>query len=206
MSQTTERVTKSLSKNLRRRGALPALLTALGVAAFLVLQNVLSTLVTLLGLVGTPTQTTVDGLEQLEVLHVSDYIWQGVLTQTLIIALPLAFGVFVSCWILAPIGGELALRFVVARSVLAGAVGAAIVFLVAVLAWFVGSIESGGILSNWYVSPYNDVFSPLLQALTTALGSFVYTLPLVILGGVLLWTWSRWTDRVHDVSGILDEV
>jgi len=206
MSQTTERVTKSLSKNLRRRGAWPALLTALGVAAFLVLQNVLSTLVTLIGLAGTPTQTTVDGLQQLEVVHVSDYIWQGVLTQTLIISLPLAFGVFVSFWILAPIGEELHLRFVVARSVLAGAIGAVIVFLVAIVATLVGSIESGGILSSWSISPYNDFLSSTLQSLNTALGSFVFALPLVILGGVLLWTWTRATDRDHDPSGILDEV
>ncbi|TBN57042.1 hypothetical protein EYE40_06305 [Glaciihabitans arcticus] len=206
MSQTAERVTKSVTKNLGRRGAWPALLTALGVAAFLVMQNVLSSLVTMLGLIGTPTQTTVDGLEQLEVIHVSDYIWQGVLTQTLIISLPLAFGVFVSFWILAPIGEELQLRFVVARSVLAGAVGAVIIFLVAVISALVGSIESGGILSSWSFSPYADFFSSALQALTTALGSFVFTLPLVILGGVLLWTWTRHTDREHDPSGILDEV
>ena len=206
MSQTTERVTKSLSKNLRRRGAWPALLTALGVAAFLVLQNVLSSLVTLIGLAGTPAQTGTDGLYELEQVPFSDYIWQGVLTQTLIVSLPLAFGVFVSFWILAPIGEELHLRFVVARSVLAGAVGTVIVFLVAVVTALVGSIESGGILSTWSVSPYTDFLSSTLQALNTALGSFVFTLPLVILGGVLLWTWTRATDREHEPSGILDEV
>ena len=206
MSQTTERVTKSLSKNLKRRGAWPALLTALGVAAFLVLQNVLSSLVALIGLAGTPAQTSTDGLYELEQLPFADYIWQGVLTQTLIISLPLAFGVFVSFWILAPIGEELHLRFVVARSVLAGAIGAVIVFLVAIVSTLVGSIESGGILSSWSISPYNDFLSSTLQSLNTALGSFVFTLPLVILGGVLLWTWTRATDREHDPSGILDEV
>ena len=122
------------------------------------------------------------------------------------VALPLAFGVFVSLWILAPIADELHLRFVVARSVLAAGVGTLLVFLVGIIAWFVVAVgEMGSVFGNSFPWP-SGVLDSLLQALVTALYVFVGTLPVVILGGVLLRNWLRERDEPHEVSGILDEV
>lgn len=206
MSKVTSRMTKSIVKNVRRPGAVPAFVTALGVLGFIALQRALSTLVTLVGYAGTPTVGETSGLYELEQPDLTALLWLGAGQELLLVAVPLAFGVFVSLWILAPIADELHLRFVVARSVLAAGVGTLLVFLVGIITWFVIAVgESGSLFGNSFPWP-SGVLEALLQALVTALSVFVATLPVVILGGVLLRNWLRGRDEPHEVSGILDEV
>ena len=208
MSNATARMTKSLVKNVRRPGVVPALVTALGVLGFLVLQRVLSTLVSLIGIAGYTTDGTVSGLYELEQPGIAVTLWVGAMQELLLVAVPFAFGVFVSLWILAPIADSLRLRHVFARATLAAAIGTGMVFLVGAIAAFATAVSQAGSLfgnSFPWPSPF-AVLNPLLQALITALSVFVAVLPVVLLAGVLLWTWLRGRDAPHEVSGILDEV
>lgn len=210
MSNAAARVTKSLVTNVRRPGALPALVAAAGLLAFLAFQRALFTLVGFIGMGAYAGQSSSSGLDELTQLTlVADY-WQGALSSVLLTSLPLAFGVFVSLWILAPIADSLVLRFVIARSVLAGAIGSVLVFLVSIIAWFIAAVnQTGSLFGNsfpWPVSSVAGLLAPLFSALTSASSTFVLTLPGVVLAGVLLWMWLRGRDEPHNVSGILDEV
>ena len=180
------RLTKSLGKNLRRKGALPAVIAASGIGVFLALQQ--------LG-----TAVTGD--------RAAAGLWEGYGLHLLTVSLPFVFGVFVSLWMLAPISDELLLRFVIARSVLSAVVGGLMVLLVTVVLSVAGFFEE--------TVSYEGSYLPL--AFETAWGAFLRTLaeigsyaldrlPLVLLGGVLLWVWWRAGERRHPVSGILDEV
>jgi len=180
------RLTKSLGKNLRRRGALPALIAAIGIGMFLALQRLVTAV------------TTQDAATSL---------WAEYGLHLLTITLPFVFGVFVSLWMLAPISDELLLRFVIARSVLAAVVGGLMVLLVTGVLTVAGFFEQ--------TITYSGSYEPI--ELGTAWGTFLHTLatigadalqqlPLVLLGGVLLWVWWRAGERRHPVSGILDEV
>lgn len=202
MTQATERVQKSLAKNLSRRGKLPAFVTALGFLAFTALQVTLNTLVSLIGLA--PYGSTASDGDSLS------YAFQGVGISLLTSALPFAFGFFVSLWILAPISDELELRFVIARGVLAGALGFVIVAITGIVLAFVSTIEGGGTGSTlgyaWPWEQFGGFGANVLAVLATSLGLFVSFLPHVILAAVLLWHWLRTHERSHSVSGILDEM
>jgi len=195
MSQATARVQKSLAKNLSRRGKLPAFVTSLGFLAFTALQVTLTSLV---GLIGFSQQDVVA------------YLLPGIGITLLSSTLPFAFGFFVSLWILAPISDELELRFVIARGVLAGAVGFAIVAIVGVILAFVSTIESGGTGSTlgyaWPWEQFGGFGANVVTVIASSLGLVVSYLPHVILAAVLLWHWLRTHEREHSVSGILDEM
>lgn len=200
MSQATARVTASLGKNLRRRGALPAFLTALGTGLFLTVQSLLGALVSLIGV-----QQATSGLYELDYTSVAI---QGALVSLLVTALPFVFGMFVSLWILAPIADELALRFVIARGILAGVIGSLLVFITSIVLVLVGVFEASGsfITSTFPWPSVESGLADVLMSLSMALSYLVHLLPVVILAAVLLWHWLRTHDREHSVSGILDEV
>jgi len=200
MSQATARVTASLSKNLRRRGALPAFLTALGTGLFLTVQSLLGALVSLIGV-----QQATNGLYELDYTSVAI---QGALVSLLVTALPFVFGMFVSLWILAPIADELALRFVIARGILAGVIGSLLVFITSIVLVLVGVFDASGsfITATFPWPSVESGLADLLMSLSMALSYLVHLLPVVILAAVLLWHWLRTHDREHSVSGILDEV
>jgi hypothetical protein len=203
MTQATARVTKSLAKNLSRRGKLPAFVTSLVLLAFICVQVVLSTLVGLIS----AAQYQTSGLYEMDATALA---FQNAAFSILMSALPFAFGVFVSLWILAPISDELVLRFVIARGLLAGAVGFVITLLVGLIFAFVVTVEGGGMQSTLgYAFPwaqFADFGSVALNTLVGALNNFVGKLPHVMLAAVLLWHWLRTHERTHSVSGILDEV
>jgi len=204
MTQATQRVTKSLARNLRRRGALPAFLTALGMLAFIVGQMFLASAVSLIGF---SQYAQTDGLYEVDAAAT---FFQGAALSSLTTALPFAFGFFVSLWIVAPISDELALRFVIARGILAGAVGLVLVILTGLVLALVSTIESGGTGSTLgYAFPWDRFGNFGVSALavfTSALAFFVAHLAHVILASVALWHWLRTHERAHSVSGILDEV
>ena len=203
MTQATARVQKSLAKNLSRRGKLPAFVTSLVLFAFIVMQIVLSTLV---GLINTAQYQT-SGLYELDA---TAFAFQNAAFSILMGALPFVFGAFVSLWIVAPISDELALRFVIARGVLAGVVGFAITLLVGLVYGFAVTVDGGGTQSTLgYAFPweqFSDFGSVALNTLVGSLNSLVDKIPHVILAAVLLWHWLRTHERSHSVSGILDEV
>jgi MFS family permease len=200
MSQATARVQKSLAKNLSRRGKLPAFVTALGFLAFTALQVLLTTLVSLIG------YSTYDSVQA----NPLDYVFPGLGITLLTSTVPFAFGFFVSLWILAPISDELELRFVIARGVLAGAVGFVIVAIVGVILAFVATVEGGGTGStlgySWPWEQFGGFGANVLTVLATSLGLYLSYLPHVMLAAVLLWHWLRTHERSHSVSGILDEM
>ena len=204
MTQATQRVTKSLARNLRRRGALPALLTALGLVLFVVAQLFLQTAISLIGVAQYP-QT--DGLYEVDAAAT---LFQGATLSSLTTALPFAFGFFVSLWIVAPISDELALRFVIARGILAGGVGLVLVVLTGLVLAFASTIEAGGTGSTLgYAFPWDrfgDYGTSALAVLVGSLSFFVVHLAHVILASVAVWHWLRTHERSHSVSGILDEM
>ncbi|MGV8884848.1 MAG: hypothetical protein ACOH1T_04570 [Microbacteriaceae bacterium] len=210
MANATARMTQSLVKNVRRPGVVSALFAGIGVLAFLAVQQVLFTLVNFVSLAAYPSQQDSSGLFELEQPDMGVVYWQSAASNVMFTALPMAFGVFVSLWIIAPIADSLVLRFVVARSVLAGAIGGLMVFLVGLLAWFVVAVsQTGSLFGNsfpWPVSSPAGLLAPVIDAVTTSLSVFASTLPVALLAGVLLWMWLRGRDKPHNVSGILDEV
>ena len=167
MSQATARVTASLSKNLKRRGALPAFLTALGTGVFLAVQSVLSALV---GLIGVQQATT--GLYEIDYTSLAI---QGSLVSLLVTALPFVFGMFVSLWILAPIADELALRFVIARGILSGVIGFVLVFITNLVLVLVGVFEaSGSFITSAFPWPSIEAgLGDVLMSLSMSLSYFV---------------------------------
>lgn len=182
---------------LAKRGLLAALVTAAGVLALVLAQQFLTGVLSL----GIAVQFGSGGLEY------AASVLQGVWIAALTTALPMAVGVFVSLWLLAPIGAVLRLGHVIARGLLATAAGAALTLVVgfvvlvgravgALRPWFGSSFDSNGSLRE---------FGPgLLSAVTQALTTAVQLAPLVTLAVVLLWTWTRSTDRDHDVHGYVD--
>jgi len=200
MSQATARVQKSLAKNLSRRGKLPAFITSLGFLAFTALQVFLSSLVSLIGI------SRYDSFQGDALAYIVPGLGISLLTSTL----PFAFGFFVSLWILAPVSDELELRFVIARGVLAGALGFVIVAVTGVILAFVITVEGGGTGStlgySWPWEQFEGFGANVLTVLASSLGLFVSYLPHVILAAVLLWHWLRTHERSHSVSGILDEM
>jgi len=195
MSQATARVQKSLAKNLSRRGKLPAFVTSLGFLAFTALQVLLTSLVSLIGF---------------SQQDVAAYVLPSLGITLLTTTLPFAFGFFVSLWILAPISDELELRFVIARGVLAGALGFVIVAVTGIVLAFVTTVEGGGTGStlgySWPWEQFGGFGAQVLTVVAASLGHFVSFLPHVILAAVLLWHWLRTHERSHSVSGILDEM
>lgn len=181
---------------LRRRGAVPALLAATGVLAALLVQGVLLGLINTMTLAGMPGAPSSLG-----------YLWAGQLQGALTNALPLAVGVLLSLWLLAPIVPELRLVHVVLRALLATAVGALLVVAVAVIVGFLGSLAG----LNFFSASFPDLAGPLrsswfavLQGVTGAFRAFVVNSPIVVLAAVLLWGWPRRHPLPHEAAGAPD--
>ena len=128
------------------------------------------------------------------------------LTSAGVSTVPLAIGVFVSLWQIAPIASQLRIGHVLSRSMLAAGVGALLAFLVSSVVGVIsdlfvyrGSIFDGGATSFAQQVPFT-----VGSGLITALSTFVTALPLVALAAVLLWIRLRDNDRGYRVEGMLD--
>ena len=179
---------RSLSKNLRRRGALPALTVPLGLAAWFVLASLVE--IAFDFLVQGPD--AVENLQRIPLLLLE----KGV---------PLLVGVFLSLWMIAPIAGELQLRFVIARAALATGVGAV---LSAIVGAVMGLLQLAPMYSLLF-GPVGAAASPIMMlrgVVTSGVSTWLYHLPLVVLAGVFLWLWLRDREPKHPVAGMLDEV
>ena len=180
------RLTKSLGRNLRRRGALPALIASLGIGMFLAFEQLVT--------------AVVDQCAGAQ-------LWEGYGLQLLTITLPFLFGVFVSLWMLAPLSDELLLRFVVARAVLATAIGALMVLLMTAVLSVAGFFEETIRYTGGFVPlVFETAWGSFLRVLVGIGADALQRLPLVLLACVFLWLWWRAGERPHAVSGILDEV
>ena len=106
------------------------------------------------------------------------------LGNMLLVAVPFAFGFFASLWIIAPIAEELRLPHVVTRAILATGVASTLVFVVLAIAGIVATLAFLDELPG-------NIPGALASALTGAALTFVSTLPLGVLAGVLLWFWRK---------------
>lgn len=179
----------------RRRGQVPAAVTAAGVFAVALAQDAVLAIVSLVGSISYAGQ----GLT-----YVGTIISQSA-TDTVVTSLPLAVGVFLSLWQFAPIDGSLRLAHVIARSLLAAGIGGLAAFVVAGLVntgrTLVGGLEfayTGGLGGG----PFGDLLGAAFLALQSAAVTLVDTAAVVVLGGVLLWLWATHADRAHRVEGM----
>ena len=178
---------KDIAKALQRPGALPALLTAGGILAFLLVQGFLVSLfaaLTLTGQTGSPDTVGV--------------LWARQLGQSLAGPVPIAIGVFVTFWQIAPIAPVLRLAHVVTRALLAATIGAGLLWLASFL---------------WLRAAIGHPRRRILRARRLALGllltsssALVTVIPVVVLGAVLLWGWLQRHPPKRAVKGTLDEV
>lgn len=186
-----------LARALRRPGVLPALLAALGILAALVVLGFLQATFTALSVV-------VQGPLGSEFFG---EIWASQLAAALAGPVPIAIGVFLCFWQIAPIAPGLRLAHVVTRAVLAALAGALLLFVLGLLFGFLlwllslaGAFDGGGLSG---VLPLTA--SPLVL-LFRSLGVLVSVLPVVVLGAVLLWGWLQRHPPKQRLRGTLDEV
>lgn len=187
---------RDIAKVLRRPGVRPALITAAGIFAALIVIGALSST---LGSLGLLVSGYSDG---------SDFgiLWAAQLAGSVTGPLPIAIGVFLCFWQIAPIAANLRLAHVVTRSLLAALVGGLVLFVLTVayllLLWLFTATTlfgTGDPLVGSLPGPIGMVF---FQSLATV----VTEVPVVVLGGILLWGWLQRHPRDHPVKGTLDEV
>lgn len=174
-------MSRTLLSLARRRGRLPALVAALGIAAVLLIGRALTELLSFAAKGGS------DGFDGSQIATYLPH------------SLPFALGVFLALWLIAPLADELTLPFVFTRGALATAAGAILVivaeFVIAVVAAVSPGPFDGRALAN-----------DTLLALLAGASAFVSHLILVLFASMLLWLWLRAHPRDYAVSGLIDEV
>jgi hypothetical protein len=193
-----QRMSAQLTRLAKKRGRLPALVTALGLLALLALQEFLASLVNFLGSLGYIgiDKARPENSEGYDVGTV--YQFAPSLDGLLHYLIPFTLGVFVALWLLAPISDELTLRFVLTRAGLAALAGSLFVILVNLVVGLVTSL-AGGFDSTL-------LLQSAVGALSTGLVTFIFQTPVVMLAGVLLWLWLRDHPREYAVAGLIDEL
>lgn len=174
-----QRMSAQLTRLARKRGRLPALVSATLIAAFIVMQTVLSSLAAWL----------VGGMNE----RVS-FSTEPFLTLTL----PFAVGVFLSLWLIAPLAAELTVAFVITRGLLASAAGTVLALLVSIVVDLVTLVGLG-------FSGRGFAHSVIVD-LGRACELFIFTTPVVLLAAVLLLLWLREHPRDYEVAGLIDEL
>lgn len=191
-----------LAKALGRRGLIAALLTSAGVFAVLLVQGFLSTAL---------SGTAAFGAFGLGWGSRAGDLWGDLVQDSLLTSLPFAVGVFLMLWQVAPIGPGLRFAHVVTRAVLAAAGGVVVVTFVAVIASLVTAVAH---LPALFVGPvaggipgaFQNFGLQVEQGVLAGFRTFILEVPLVVLGGLLLWGWQQRHPESHDPSGALDEV
>jgi len=185
-----------VSQLVRSHGALAALVTAGGVVAVIVAQQLLNGVVSWVSVVP----------------YLSDGSYSPTpfttVTQAAVVALPFGIGFFLSLWLVGPIAAELGLPHVVTRAILACGIGATILFIVrAVIAVIAAFWFGGPLFGNSFPFPQFDggnAVSGLGSALVASLLTLISVLPLGVLAGVLLWLWRKDHPPKHPISGLID--
>jgi hypothetical protein len=192
------RVSRTIVSLARRRGRLPALVAALGIAVVLVAVRTVNLLISWAAYAAAyDAQPSSNGtLYEIETSigfdfsQVVDYLPQ---------ALPFALGVFLGLWLIAPLADELTLPFVFTRGALATAAGAVLVIIAGLVIAIVVAVEDGAFDGASFVR------DATLAAFTGASTFVNYLIP-VLFASVLLWLWLRAHPRDYAVSGLIDEV
>lgn len=186
-----------VAKALERPGALPPLLTALGILAALVVLGFLSATLSALSLTsqaGYPAEFFAQ-------------IWVAQLAWALAGPLPIALGAFLCFWQIAPIAPQLRLAHVLSRAVLAGLAGTLLLFLLGLFFGFlVWLLSLGGLLERAEAFGSGAGGIGVLPVLFQSLATFLQVLPVLMLGAVLLWGWLQRHPPTRPVRGTLDEV
>ena len=177
---------------VRQHGFLVALASGLVVLAVSLVQNVLNALIGQLSFLGTSEAPAWQW-------------WAGYATQFSSIAVPLALGVVLSFWFIAPIGPDLHIAHVITRAALGAVVGSVLVFLVNLATTGI-SLVTNGLMGQIRLTA--DAGDKFLQALgfsaAIAGGQLVTIAPLVILVGVLLRMWLARHPSEYEIMGIVD--
>lgn len=188
---------RDLAKALRRPGALPPFLTALGIFVALV---VLGFLGATLSALSTTVQADIPAGFFLQ-------LWAAQLVGGLAGPLPIALGAFVCFWQIAPIAPNLRLAHVVTRAVLAGLAGTLLLFLLGLLFGFLlWVLALGGLVDRGDFFGTAGPAVGILPLLFRSLATFLQVLPVLVLGAVLLWGWLQRHPPTQRVAGTLDEV
>lgn len=181
-----------LARTIRRPGALPALVTAAGILATLLVLNFVGALLT--------TVQFAIGQD----LQYAANVWWGEVRNLFAGPLPFAIGVFLGLWQVAPIAGSLRLAHVVTRALLAGLIGVAVQWVLTLVVGFVVALVSAGWSGD--LGAYLGAMLSPVALLFNALHTYVAAVPVVVLGAVFLWGWlQRHPSKVTPV-GTLDEV
>lgn len=113
--------------------------------------------------------------------------------EFLLITIAYSAGVFVLIWLFSPLTARLGLGSVIARSLLAAAAGAVLMFLanfaIAMQSWLAGAnffSNSFGPAADSFIRDGGNAF---LFAVSSTLGRAVDVLPLTVLAVVLTWSW-----------------
>jgi len=201
-ASTSERMSRTLVQLARRKGRLPALVTALAIGIYLVIKQVLFILLGWFvgsGLATITPQQNVAGLYELD--DYSGPYFGQIPQQLLVVVLPFCLGVFLALWLIAPLAEQLTLAFVLTRGALAAAAGGILVLVVNFFVALVGAFSSG----TWYFDGVGFL-QGALNAVSTGAGTFIGEVIVVLFASVLLWLWLKEHPREYTVSGLIDEV
>ena len=191
---TEQRMSARLTTLARKRGRLPALVTAALVAALILVQSFLASLVGwVINLLYVWASFGVAAFDEFIGWEPSQIV-----EPFLSVTLPFAIGVFVSLWLIAPLAEQLTLPFVFTRGLLASAAGALLVFVVSLVISVVTQIGYGFDIRGFGHAVIMDI--------GTTANVFIFTTPIVLFAAVLLWLWLRAHPREYEVSGLIDEV
>lgn len=188
-------MTETLTKAMKRPGAVPAFLAGLGVFVTLLLIGFVQALLSTVYAVAAESAG-------------ADYVgavWGDRLQHSLSGLLPFAVGVFLCFWQVAPIAPVLRLAHVVTRSILAALVGGAVIWLVNVLFQLVVEVARTSFTTP-AVQVLDELGPDALRSLVNALAATAGYLPVTVLAGILLWGWLQRHPLDRPVHGALDEV
>ncbi len=173
---------RPITAGVRRAGVLAA-----GLLAVMLAQDLVLTVISLIGSVSYAGQ----GLT-----YVGTIVGQSA-SDAILTDVPFAGGVFLCLWQLAPVDAFLRLPRVVTRSLLAAGAGALAAFGIGALV-NIARVLAGGIEFAYTRGlgggPSGDVVGAVFIAVQSTADAFVSIAPVVVLGGVLLWLWTRRMD------------
>jgi hypothetical protein len=178
-------MTHSLSERMTRERARPAARASGGVAVVLILQLLISTVLSVISYIGYGAVGSPSGLWDTQTLF-SPFLgfWYSLAGQIV----PFAIGVFLAFWLVVPLAASQGVVRVVVRSVAASAIGALVSFL-ALAVYGVGTALAS--VGPWFGGsmPRFDGYPVVLaasNALQNAALQFVQNTPLVVLAGILV--------------------
>ena len=194
-SSASERMSQTLVQLARRKGRLPALVTALGVAAYLAAKSVLQLLL------GWFVNSGYAAISPDEYSPSYGPQFGAIPHELLVITLPFCFGIFLALWLIAPLAEQLTLAFVLTRGALAAAAGGILVLVVNFVISLVGAFSLGTLYFH-----LQEFLQGSINAVSTGAGMFIAELVAVLFASVLLWFWLKQHPREYTVSGLIDEV